>query len=413
MRFHPSMHLTQTEGRAIGDVRKPNPMEVLKEINITSFLDRWGPAHVVQVYDTALNMQGILVIDNTVLGPGCGGVKIAPNITPREVYERARSRTWSCALLDLRFGGAAAGIRANPSDVDRVQLVQAFARKVSFFVPSLFVAAPDLNVEQAEMAAFAEEVGDHRGVTGKPESMHGIPYELGVVGFGMAIAIEATLEAVGAKGGMPEGLGNARVALHGFESVGTPLAKYIAHKGARIVALCDEGCTVHDPKGIDIESVPMRQTKSGPRAAIREIEGVEVLPSEKLSGLECDILVCANGRCVLHEDNVKKVKARCVVEGLNDPITPMARQQLFKDGVLVLPNILATAGGVISSYAEYNRNSSERAFSMIVSKMRDVTIEVVTGALAQRIPPVRVAKERAKERILESMENDQLREGVE
>jgi glutamate dehydrogenase (NAD(P)+) len=179
------------------------------------------------------------------------------------------------------------------------------------------------------------------------------------------------------------------------------------------VALCDDGCTIHDPQGIDIESVPMRQTKSGPRAAIREIEGVEVLPTEELLGVECDILVCASGSSVLHEDNVKKVKARCVVEGLNDPVTPMARQQLFKDGVLVLPSILATAGGVISSYAEYNSNSSERAFSMIGSKMRDVTTEVVAKALEQGIPPMRVAKERAKERILESIENDQLPEGVE
>ena len=407
------MHLTQADGRAIGDVRKPNPMEVLKEINITSFLNRWGPAHVVQVYDPALNMQGVLVIDNTVLGPGCGGIKIAPNITPREVYERARSRTWSCALMDLGFGGAAAGIRANPADVDRIQLVQAFAKKVSFFVPWLFVAAPDLNVEQAEMAAFAEEVGDLRGVTGKPESMHGIPYELGVVGFGMAVAIEATLEAIDAKGRMPEGLEGARVAIHGFDSIGTPLAKYIAHKGARIVALCDDGCTVHDPQGIDIESVPMRQTKSGPRAVIREIKGVEVLPTENLPGVECDILVCASGSGVLHEDNVRSVKATCVVEGLSDPVTHMARQQLFKGGVLVLPNILATAGGVISSSAEYNRNGSERAFSMIGSKMKAVTTEVVTAAYEQGLPPMRVAKERAKERIMESMESGQAREGVE
>ena len=404
------MHLIRADGRAIGDARQPNPMEVLKEINITSFLNRWGPAHVLQVYDPALNMQGVLVIDNTVLGPGCGGVKIAPNVTPREVYERARARTWSSALMDLRFGGAAAGIRANPADVDRVQLVQAFAKKVSLFVPWLYVAAPDLNVGQSEMAAFAEEVGDHRGVTGKPEGLHGIPHELGVVGFGMAVAIEAALGAADARNGLPADLAGARIAIQGYEPIGSPLAKYVTHKGARVVALCDDSCAVHDPKGIDIDSVPMRQTKTGPRPVIREIEGVEVMLADRLPAIDCDVLVCTSGTAVVDEGNAGAIKAKCVVEGLNDPVTHMARQQLFKGGVLVLPDILATAGGVVSSYEEYARHGSEHAFSTIGTKLRDVTTDVVTEALRQGIPPMRVAKERAKERILESMADDLPRE---
>ena len=145
-----------------------NLIKVLKDINVSAFLDSWGPLEVIQVYDPNINMQGILVIDNTVLGPGCGGIRISPTITPRLVFEQARKMTLTCALVDLNFGGAAAGIRANHFEINKKEFIRSFAKRVSPYVPGQYIARPDINITQEEMAVFSEEVGERRGATGKP-----------------------------------------------------------------------------------------------------------------------------------------------------------------------------------------------------------------------------------------------------
>ena len=97
--------------------------------NIATFLDRWGPEEVLQVYDSEINMQGILIIDNTLLGPGNGGIQISPMATPQKIFQLARTRTWTCALSNVPFGGAKAGIKANPCHINKIQYIKSFAKK--------------------------------------------------------------------------------------------------------------------------------------------------------------------------------------------------------------------------------------------------------------------------------------------
>jgi len=172
------MEMTQKDiSKTNNDIDKGDLLRMLEETNVSAFLNGWGPINVIQVYDPDFNMQGILIIDNTALGPACGGIKISPTITPHQVFLNARKMTLSCALVNVKFGGAAAGIRANPFEVRKIELMKSFARGVSPYVPDQYIATPDMNVGQGEMAAFVEEVGDRRGATGKPEDM-GSPLRL-------------------------------------------------------------------------------------------------------------------------------------------------------------------------------------------------------------------------------------------
>lgn len=380
-------------------------VQALENVNVSSFLDKWGPSHVIQVYNPDEKVQGVLIIDNTTLGPGCGGIEISPTITPRDVFQRARTMTWSCALLDMDLGGAAAGIRANPFEIDKDIAIRSFAREISPYVPDQYVAAPGTNVGQDEMKTFAEEVGDRQGATGKPKEMGGIPHELGAIGLGMGVAVEATIEAAQSSVNIPQRISEAKIALQGFGRIGSTVAKYLSNNGARIVAISNDWVTVSNDKGIDIDSIPesFSEGPSGGRS-LNSCEDLKRLPKEDITSIDCDILILSGGSKSITEENVNHIRAILVVEGLNGPIGGLAEQILHKKGVLVIPDVLATAGAPISSHAEYNGIRYERAFSLIESHLRESAKEVIQQSIELDIPPRRVAKEIAKERILQAME---------
>lgn len=385
------------------ELKKEELLRVLEQTNVSAFFDGWGPANVIHVYDSEINMQGILVIDNTTMGPGCGCIGISPTVTPRQVFQNARKITLSCALVNINFGGAAAGIRADPLEVDKIQLIKTFARGVSPYVPDQYIAAPATSTGQVEMAAFAEEVGDRRGATGKPESMNGIPFELGVIGFGMGVAIEAAIDAQTSPS-FPSHISDAKIAIQGFDSIGSALAKYLGNKGAKVVAIGDEHCAICDYKGININEILKHISGGGEKKSLRNCKDIRKLKREGIINVKCDIFVPTTGNKILTDENVKSLKARCVVEGINDPINSIADMFLQKRKVLVLPDILTICGGSLSSYAEHNRFSAERAFSLIESRIKDVTKQVIHRSIESVIPVRRIVKEIAKERILEATE---------
>lgn len=399
------MEMTHTGNpKANNKIDRENLIKVLEEINVSAFLNGWGPINVIQIYNPDFNMQGILVLDNAILGPACGGIKISPMITPHQVFLNARRMTLSCALVNVNFGGAAAGIRANPFEVDKIKLIKSFAKGVSPYVPDQYITGPDMHVGQGEMAAFVEEIGDRRGATGKPEDMGGIPHELGVIGFGMGVAIEASIEAVRSLSVLPSNISEVKIAIQGFENIGCTVGKYLANKDAKIVAISDNWCTIYDSEGIDITKFLGYSTATIEKQSLKHCKIGKILPKEDIVKIDCDIFVPTTDNKVLTEENARGLKSKCIVEGINNPTTPIADQMLHQEGVLVLPDILTMAGGAISSYAEYNGNSCEMAFSLIESKIRETTKQVIQHSLESGIPLRRVAKEIARERILQAME---------
>ena len=379
-------------------------LEALNQINVPAFLDNWGPEEVIQVYDPATKMQGVLVIDNTAIGPGKGGIRISATVTPREVFGLARAMTWKCALADIPFGGAKSGIRADPYKADKIRLIKEFAKKISAVTPSKYIAAPDMNTGEKEMAAFVETVGDRQAATGKPKDLGGIPHELGTTGFGLGVCLETGFELLRDQIPLPADPTKAKVAIQGFGNVGIGIAKYLFDKGIPIIAINDYWGTIYNPKGIDIDKAEKHAYATSEEASIKNYKPGKVLPRDDILGIECDILIpCAIGG-VINEKTWSSIKAKYIVEGANNATTPDVEEKLYAKGVVIIPDFLANAGGVIGSYVEYKRGDEAEAFSTIESKISRNTKLVVEGSISRKISPRRVAMELAQKRVRDAMD---------
>ena len=397
--------MTEMTGiREINDIQELNVVSVLKDINISGFLDKWGPSHVLMVYDSSTNMQGILVMDNLVLGPGCGRIIFSKQITPYEVFQYARTMTWSCALADVKLGGAAAGIRANPLDVDRIQNIKSFAREISPYVPDQFIAAPHRYSGKEEMAAFIEEIGDRRGAIGKPKRMGGIPFEVGVIGFGIGVAIEEIVNLTEIQSPFFSKMADTRIAIQGFDSIGATLATYLSKKGGRIVGVSDEWCCLHDPDGLNIDEIRKWSSGTSKNNSLCKCNGIKKLPSDDFIKIDCDIFVFTTCNNYITKENVNALNAKCVVEGINKPMSPGVERLLQKKNIVIIPNILTLASCAITAYAEYKGKPPEIAFSMIEATIQRITRYGFKHFSESGISLRRILTEKAKKRILNARE---------
>ncbi len=360
--------------------------------------DIWGPEKIIEVHDPKTGMRGFTVIHSTALGPAKGGIRMEPDVTKEEVFGLARAMTWKCALADLPFGGGKSGIIADPKKENKQEIVAAFARAIKPVCPSQYVAAPDMNMGEKEMATFANTNGDMKSITGKPISMGGIPHELGSTGFGVYLS---TLVALKHKSINVEG---ATIAIEGFGNVGQFTAKFLAENGAKIVAVSDSKGTMYNPDGFDVEK--LIDIKNTTRAVKNYPQG-EQKTNEELFELEVDVLVPGARPDVIRERNVDKIKAKIVVEAANIPMTEVMELRLHEKGILVIPDFVANAGGVISSYVEYSGGTNDDAFRMIEEKTNKNTELVLTHAEEKDIIPREAALEIAKERIKAAMEKKQ------
>jgi len=221
--------------------------------------DRWGPEIVLKVYDPALHMTGFLVIDNTTLGPGKGGIRMTPNVTEEEVRRLARVMTFKNSLAQLPFGGAKGGIvwDGGPASLKK-KFVQSYAKAIAQFTPKRYIAGPDVNTGDQEMQWFVEATGNWRSATGKPASLCmlvfgkggsveqcGIPHEFGSTGFGVAHSAKIASELLGLD------IYGLKVAIHGFGNVGSFTYSVLGDMGAQVVAVADAKGAVYSPQGFE------------------------------------------------------------------------------------------------------------------------------------------------------------------
>ncbi len=359
--------------------------------------DEFGPKKILDVYDSKTKMRGFVVIDNITLGPGKGGIRMTPTVTVKEVFRLARAMTWKCALAELPFGGAKSGIIADDKVISKEQkkaIVEAFARALKPVCPSMYVAAPDMNMSEEEMKWFAEANGSMKACTGKPADMGGIPHELGSTGFGVYHATLAALEHVGID------VKGATVAVEGFGNVGSFVAKYLSEAGAKIVAVSDSKGVIYNKDGLDFKK--LRKVKDETRA-VKNYKPGEVLPNEKIFELAVDVLIPAALPDVITEKNVDKVKAKIISQGANIPIPHDIEKVLHKKGVLVVPDFVANAGGVISSYVEYIGGKPEQMFKEVEERIKRNTKLVLEKAKEKNICPRDAAMEIAKDRVKKAM----------
>jgi len=356
--------------------------------------DRFGPEKVIEVHDEKSGMHGFLVIDSTRLGPGKGGIRMTPTVSVDEVARLARAMTWKCALAGLPFGGAKSGIVADDRKISKEkkkEIVEAFSRAVKPVCPSLYVAAPDMNMAEEEMRWFAEENGDMCSCTGKPADMGGIPHELGSTGFGAYHAALIAAEHAGIK------VKGATFAVEGFGNVGVFVAKFMAEAGAKLVGVSDSKGLLYRKDGINFARLEVVKAEKG--SVTKYGEG-QVLPGKDVISLPVDILITAAIPDLIRKEDADKIKAKIIVEGSNIPMSTETEELLHRKGVLVVPDFVANAGGVISSYVEYKGGDKEEMFRLVESKIRQNTKEVLECAKEHGISPRAAAMKISEERVL-------------
>lgn len=377
-------------------------------ITRTIIKDTFGPELLVRVYDPHLGMEGFLAVDNTALGPGKGGIRMTAEVTEGEIWHLARTMTWKNALAGIPFGGAKVGIVWPGGDIKKKKaFVQSFARALAPFMPSRYIAGPDVNTGEREMQWFVEATGKWNTATGKPAKLCakgagqrrakcGIPHEFGSTGFGVAHAARVAVELTGLQ------MKGARVAIHGFGNVGTFARTHLEKMGAVVVALADRKGAIFCEKGFDDKALARLTRDKNPLSEYQGA-GIEKIESDAFWQIPVDILIPASVTDVIHEKNKGAIKTRIIVEGGNIPMSEKIEDEFSQKGIMVVPDFVANAGGVISSYAEYKGYTREKMFKLVEEKVSSATRTVLEGALQKNKPPRTVAMALARARVEAAM----------
>ncbi|VVB67964.1 Glutamate dehydrogenase 2 [Candidatus Norongarragalina meridionalis] len=354
--------------------------------------DEWGPEKILKVYDQKTGIWGVTVVDNTALGPGKGGVRMVPDITVDEVKRLARAMTWKNALAEIPFGGAKSGICADPKKTDKATAMTVFSKGVAPLIPKYYIAGPDMNVTENEMAVMARTLGND-SCTGKPSEMGGLPHELGSTGWGVA---QSTLVALEFKGIKANG---ATIAIEGFGNVGTFTAKFLSEAGCRIVAVSDSKGTIYNEKGLDVTALIDWKTHGN---SVADFKDGQKKSGEALFELPVDVLIPGARPDVINAKNKDKIRARIIAEAANIPI-PLDIEAELEAKTLVLPDIIANAGGVISSYIETIHGTPDQMFKIVKEKITRNTKIVLERAHSDGKGTRKAAVEIAQERVRKAM----------
>lgn len=360
--------------------------------DIFEFTDELGPEKVLGVYDPKTSLRGLLVIDNVACGPAIGGCRMAPDVTLAECTRLARTMTLKNAAAGLPHGGGKSAILGDPKmpPAEKERLVRAFARAIEQI--SDYVIAPDMGTDEQAIAWAHDEIG--RAV-GLPKEIGGIPLdEIGITGFGLAIAAEVAQEFCDVR------LEGARFAVQGFGAVGRNVSRFLCERGAILVATADRGGTIVQQDGLDVGAL-IALTAEG--HSVSEYPGGESKDRDAIVGVDCDIWIPAARPDVLHAGNAGEVKAKLVLEGANIPATLEAEEMLRSRGVLVIPDFIANAGGVICAAEEYHGGTEATAFTAVEEKLRENVRTVLEGAATQNLAPRTVAVALARKRVMNAM----------
>jgi glutamate dehydrogenase (NAD(P)+) len=298
--------------------------------------------------------EGYRVIHNDVLGPSKGGIRYAPDVTLDEMKALAAWMTWKCSIVNIPFGGAKGGIKCDPSTLSMNELERLTRRFTSnlldVFGPDKDIPAPDMNTNEQTMAWIMDTYSMHTKktetavVTGKPHILGGSLGRREATGRGVMIVSIAALQKAGIK---PE---SATAVIQGFGNVGSVSAELLHERGVKILGLSDINGAIYNSKGFEIPDVIDYVTK---HKTIVSYPNAEAITNEELIELECDLLIPAAKEDQITAKNARKIKCKIIAEGANGPTTAKADPILQQKGILVVPDILANAGGVTVSYFEW------------------------------------------------------------
>ena len=308
---------------------------------------------------TMAHFEGYRVQHNMSRGPGKGGVRFHQDVTLSEVMALSAWMSVKNAAVNLPFGGAKGGIRVDPKTLSRGELERLTRRYTSeigiIIGPSKDIPAPDVNTNAQIMAWMMDTYAMNEGtnalgvVTGKPLALGGSLGRQEGTGRGVfTVGCEAALH-IGLD------IGKAKVAVQGFGNVGGIAAKLFTQAGAIVVAVQDHGGTIYQASGLDVPALLRHVAEHG---SVKGFEAAEVLTDTAFWGVDCDILIPAALEQQITAENAHHIRARMVIEGANGPTTPQADDILHERGILVVPDVIANAGGVTVSYFEWVQDFS-------------------------------------------------------
>jgi glutamate dehydrogenase (NAD(P)+) len=338
----------------------------------------------VQMDDGSIRVfDGYRVQHNLARGPAKGGIRYHPGVSLDEVRALAMWMTWKCAVVNLPYGGAKGGVIVDPralSATELENLTRRYATEISIIIgPDEDIPAPDMGTDGRVMAWIMDTISMHRGhttagvVTGKPVSVGGTLGRVEATGRGIQYVVQEVAKEHGID------LRGATVAVQGFGNVGSVAANLLAGNGAKVVAVSDSSGALYDGNGLDLPAVNRHKGRTG---ALREAPGCDHITNDELLALKADFLIPSATEAQITGRNAGDVRSRFVVEGANGPTTPEADAILAEKGVIVVPDILANAGGVIVSYFEWvqdlqaffweENEVNERLHQIITRAYRDV-----------------------------------------
>jgi glutamate dehydrogenase (NAD(P)+) len=310
-----------------------------------------------------------------VRGPYKGGVRFHPQANLDEVRALAALMTWKTAIVDIPFGGAKGGVQCDPTALSARELqllTRTYLENVSHILGVYRdIPAPDMGTDAQTMAWMMDAFGKRAGyspaiVTGKPVAMGGSHGRAEATGRGVAFVVRDTLEALDRS---PE---QTRVAIQGFGNVGSYAAIFMHELGCRVVAVSDIRGGIQNDDGFDPAEVVAHMQRTG---SVVDFPDSQPLTSDGVLTVECDVLVPAALGEAINAENWERVQAPIIVEGANHPVTPYADHQLEQRGTVVVPDIIANAGGVLVSYFEWTQNIQQHRWSL----------EQVNGELEQML----------------------------
>jgi glutamate dehydrogenase (NAD(P)+) len=367
--------LAQDQLRRVGETFDLDP-------NLTSVLSHCKKAVEVSVPvlmdDGTIHVfDGWRVTHNMTRGPAKGGIRYHPGVTRDEVKALAMWMTWKCALMGLPFGGAKGGVVCDPKSLSLGELERLTRRYTTEIIneigPEKDVPAPDVGTNAQVMAWIFDTYSMNVGhsvlgvVTGKPLSLGGSVGRDEATARGSLYCIRTALQKQGRR------LPDTRIAIQGFGNVGRNLARLLASEGARIVAVSDSVGGVANPYGIDVDAALAHKAETG---QLTGLSGAHEITNAELIEIDCDVLAPCALEQVITAENAPRIKARLVCEGANGPTTPAADDILDDRGVLVLPDVLANAGGVVVSYFEWVQGLQEYFWKEyeVNAKLNDIVV---------------------------------------
>ncbi|AKF11640.1 Glu/Leu/Phe/Val family dehydrogenase [Sandaracinus amylolyticus] len=338
--------------------------------------DDLGPRRVVVLHDPGARLHAVVVVDSITGGPAGGGVRMTPDVTIAEIARLARAMTYKYALLSMPVGGAKAGIRFDPSDPARADVVRAFLEAAKPLIDAgVFVPGPDMGTTATDFASSADLHLDEQ-----------------LTGYGVVAAAKSAAQLAG------RSLEGARVAIEGFGKVGTAAARFFVREGAKVVAVSTVRAALTSNDGLDVERLVAVREQQG-EAALERAPGVTVQPREALFAVKCDVLVPGARPDAIHRGNVDAIEASLVVPGSNVPYAEGTLEALHARGVVAIPDFVANAGGVLATICALQGLDESTAHGLVGDLIGRNVQRVMKRAQEKNVHPYAAAIEIAREQI--------------